>query len=276
MIYCPELNKEFTDKSEMFSALKRNAEKIISLKKANIFKSHDKGAGVSTKFSKETNALKGHIENSKANHVYAVINTTNYFDSHGDVHFKGIWDKSASEQNGKIFYVADHSLKIDDVIAWKSDVNIIVQELDWAAVGKNFEGTTQALIFEIPVDKIMHQKALEVIEAGKDVENSVRMQYVQIKLAVNSTDSDYKEEKANYDSLINSIANKDDVEKNGYFWAVNEAKIYKEGSMVTFGSNDATSIETIKDNKQPLQNTDENEPLDNNQEQKESKKRIQL
>jgi hypothetical protein len=276
MIKCPELNKEFTTKEDLFKALKENADKIISLKKANIFKSHEKGAGISTKFSKDATAIKGMIEGAKSNHLYAVINTTKYFDSHGDVHFDGIWNKSAGEQNGNIFYVADHSLKIDDVIAWKNDVNIIVKEIDWTAVGKDYPGKTQALIFEIPTDKIMHSKALEIINSEKDVQNSVRMQYVQIKLAVNSTDPDYKEEKATYDALINSIANKEDVEKNSYFWAINEAKIYKEGSMVIFGSNDATSIESVKDTNQPLQNTDSNEPLENTQNKTESKKRIQL
>ena len=261
MIKCEELNKEFESKEKMFAALKNNADKIISLKKASIFKSHEKGNGISARFSKEASALKSSIEDSKDGHIYAVINTTKYYDSHGDVHFNGIWNKSVNEQSGNIFYVADHSLKIDDVIAWKNDVRVFTQLLDWSAVGKNYPGQTEALIFEIAKDKIMHSKALEIIESNKDVQNSVRMQYVQIKLAVDSNDSDYKEEKATYDSLINSIANKEDVEKNSYFWAITEAKIYKEGSMVTFGSNDATAIESVKDI-QPLDSTDKTGPLD--------------
>ena len=41
---------------------------------------------------------------------------------------------------------------------------------------------------------------------------------------------------------INEIANKDKAIEQGYFWAVTEAKISKEGSMVLFGSNDVTQI----------------------------------
>lgn len=259
MVKCQELNKEFESRKDLFAALKSNADKIISLKKASIFKSHEKGNGINAKFAKSNEAIKMHIDNAKEDHIYAIINTTKFYDSHGDVHMNGIWTKSANEQNGGIFYVADHSLKIDDVIAWKNDVNVFVQELDWSAVGKSYSGKTEALIFEIPKSKIMHSKALEIIESNKDVQNSVRMQYVQVKLAVDSPDSDFKEEKATYDALINSIANKEDVEKNGYFWAVTEAKIHKEGSMVTFGSNSATAIESIKDI-EPLDSTHNKEP----------------
>ena len=38
------------------------------------------------------------------------------------------------------------------------------------------------------------------------------------------------------------IANKEEADRVGYFWAVTEAKIVKEGSMVLFGSNSVTPL----------------------------------
>ena len=69
------------------------------------------------------------------------------------------------------------------------------------------------------------------------------MQYVKISLGINSTEKDFAEQKAYYDKRISEIANKEVVEEQGYFWGVEEAKIVKEGSMVIFGSNDATPIQ---------------------------------
>ena len=171
-----------------------------------------------------------------------LVNTTNYFDSHGDVHLKGIWTKSLQEQQGKLYYITDHSFKIGDVIAWPGDVKAYTKDIEWQIVGKGFEGTTQALIYEIAKDKIVNDIAKDVINEKRDIQNSVSMIYVKIDLAVDSSEKDYKKEKAAWDKHINSVANKNDAIENGYMWLVSEAKIYKAGSMVLLGSNDATSI----------------------------------
>ena len=68
------------------------------------------------------------------------------------------------------------------------------------------------------------------------------MQYVKIDLGVNSENPDYKAEKAFYDKHIGKIANKEQVAIDGYFFGVSEAKIYKEGSLVLFGSNSVTPV----------------------------------
>ena len=49
MIYCSELNKNFDNKIQMFKDLKKSKNDIISLKKAQIFKSYEKGIGISFK-----------------------------------------------------------------------------------------------------------------------------------------------------------------------------------------------------------------------------------
>jgi len=249
MIYCKELDEEFETKEAMFKSLKSNETKIIDLKKAAVLKSCDKGQ-FSPSFTavKLDDAIKAEL-NMKEGFVYPVINTTKYMDSHSDVHFDGIWAKTIREQKGSIFYVMDHSLKVRDVIAWPEDVKVFVRSIAWTMVGKDFEGETQALIYEIPRDKMTNEDALKAIDDGKKVQNSVRMQYVKIKFAVNSQDKDYAVNKAYFDAKIDSIANKEEVMEQGYFWGIEEAKIYKEGSMVLFGSNDATPI--LQSNTEP-------------------------
>jgi hypothetical protein len=248
-------DKEFATKEELFSALRESAEKIISVKKAEIHKSINCGGFL----EREAGATKA-IPDMKEGYVYPVINTTKYMDSHRDVHFDGIWNKTAKEQNGKIFYVTDHEVKIETIIAWPSDVNILVKSVPWSFVGKSYEGETEALIYEISKDRIVHAKAKEIIQEKRPVQNSVRMQYVRIKLAMNSNEEGDEEFKKFYDQHIDKIANKKEVEELGYFWGVSEAKIVTEGSMVVRGSNDATPIqqsETKDTANQPPVSTEE-------------------
>ena len=237
MIKCIELNKEFESREEMFKALKENETKIISLKKAAVKSSE----GVAFTYYTKDDTTKS-IEGLEKGFIYPVINTTNYLDSHGDVHFKGIWNKSAKEQQGNIFYLVNHSLEIGKVIAYPKDVQISVKEIKWSDIGKEYEGTTEALIFKTNVFDYSNKDAANVIAQKLPAENSVRMQYVKIKLAMNSTAKGDEQNKAYYDNKINEVANKEVAEEQGYFWGIEEAKISREGSMVLLGSNDATPI----------------------------------
>ena len=234
-------DKEFSTKEELFKELKANEKGLIDLKKANIQKSAFKGQLSTFEMLKNDESLKQYLE-PKENMVYAVINTTKYLDSHDDVHIDGIWNKSVTEQQGKVLYVTDHSLKIDSVIAWQNDIEMSVKELPFSFLGKGYEGNTQALIFAIDKSKIVNEKAREIIENKRPVQNSIRMEYVKIELAINDAHPDYAENKKAFDLYINQIANKEKALQQGYFWAVTEAKISKEGSMVLFGSNDVTPI----------------------------------
>lgn len=268
MIKCASFpDKTFASKVELFACLLENQDRIIQLKKAAVQKSCDKGQLGTFELLKITEETKS-LLNLKTDYAYPVINTTNYMDGHDDVHFNGIWDKSAKEQAGKIFYVTDHSLKVSDVIAWPEDVEVMIKEVPWSFVGKSFEGNTQALIYGIPKEKIVHPQAKSVIEEKRPVQNSVRMEYVTIKLAINDAGKEFKAQKEYFDSKIEAIANKEHAIEQGYFWGVEEAKIRQEGSMVLFGSNDATPIK-IAD---AVEDTSETEPLKSTQSNDEVKK----
>ena len=238
-IFCKELNQDFETPEQMFKALLDNKDKIIGLKKAAIKCSEE----IPAKFLRfkddvETKAL-GWVEKD---YLYPVINTTNLMDSHSDVHLKGIWNKSIKEQQGSVHYVVEHELKVSSVIAYPKDVEIMVKDIDWKDLGQGFEGTTQALIFKTNVFDYSNDSARKAIEHKAPVQHSVRMQYVKVELAINSKSPDFLKEKEAYDKYLPEIVNKDVVEKQGYFWAVAEAKIYKEGSMVLFGSNSVTPM----------------------------------
>jgi hypothetical protein len=242
MIRCKELDIDFSDKESMFLALKKYEDKIIGLKKSNVMKSHEKGQFVPNIQVREDAATKAGFA-MKAEYFYPIINTTNYMDSHSDVHFPNLWNKSIKDHEGHFYYVLGHDLeKMTSVIAYPEDVKAFTRTIDWKLIGKDYEGTTQALIYEIPYSAIQIEQVDKAIREKRALQNSVRMQYIDVFFAVNSKNKDLAENYKLYNDYIDQIANKDEVEAQGYFYGVTQAKIYKEGSLVLFGSNDATPI----------------------------------
>jgi len=246
IIKCNTLGKEFSSKEEMFKELKANEAHIIKLKKASIQKSFEKGQfAPSNCISKLDESTKSTLE-IDPEYIYPVINTTKYLDSHDDVHFDGIWNRSMKDQKGRIHYTTDHELKVGNIIAWPEDVEVFTKTIPWALVGKNFQGETEALIFKIKRTSLKNRDATEAINEQRKLQNSVRMRYYIIKFAIDSDDREYAENKAYYDANINKIANREKAEEQGYFFGVEEAAIVDEGSLVIRASNDATAIITAE------------------------------
>jgi len=237
-IFCKELNKSFTTREDMFKELASHESKIVELKKAAIKESD----AFAILFIDKSDATEKALSFVKEGYVYPVINTTNWYDSHGDVHFPGIWNKSIKDKAGKLFYVMEHKLSIDNVIAFPNDVKAFVKTLNWSDLNINKEGQTQALIYEIAKDKIKLPQVKSLFEEKVAFENSVRMRYITIALAMKSDNEDFAKQNALYKERIDLIANKEDAEESGYFWAVDEASIEKEGSLCLFGSNSATPV----------------------------------
>lgn len=237
-VFCKELNREFEDKEQMFSELSLNASKIIELKKASMKESDS----VNVLFINKATDSEKSLDFVKEGFVYPVINTTNFLDSHGDVHFPNIWNKSLKDKAKKIFYVMEHKLSIDSVIAYPNDVNAFVKTLPWKDLGFDYEGETQALIYEIAKERIRIPQVKNLFDEKTPFENSVRMRYINMELAIDSKNADLAKNKAVYDNYIDQIANKELAQKEGYFWAVTEASIEKEGSLCLFGSNSATPV----------------------------------
>lgn len=258
-IYFPD--KTYSTKEELFKDLRDNAEDIMSLKKAHIQKSCEKGLSVTCKsldLLKFTDQLKGiKIDD---NYWYIAVNTTRILDSHDDLHIDGIWNKTVKEQQYKNYLIADHDLEIDKVIVKKEYVEMMVAKIPFALLGKDYEGETQALIYKVPKDKIINRAAKEWLESGDDIEASVRMQYVSLFFALDSNDPVDAVAKKNYDDYIDTIANKKDFEYIPYFFGIKEAKNVKESSLVVFGSNSSTGVITNKKQAEKSLDTNKEEP----------------
>lgn len=253
MIKCNILNKEFPNELAMFKELKANKATLIAQKKAEIkTKSNTSVLGF---MDVKENTVKG-IPNMDDDHIYPIISNTNYLDSHKDVHLNKSMSKTAKEQNKKVYYVADHELKVNSIIATPKNVEVMLKEMKWQDLGRNYEGNTECLIFKIRKDKIMHEKFKQLIDAKEDLQNSIRMQYVKLDMAINSDEEDFKDEFKVYQEVYPKIANKDDFDSINWFWAVYDLKIIMEGSAVLFGSNDATPT---KNDIEPSDDTQENE-----------------
>lgn len=194
--------------------------------------------------------------------VRSIINTTNLLDSHGDVHIDQLWNKSLKE-NKSIYLVAEHDFSYKGIIS--DNVKAFAKQMTWHELGYNFEGTTQALVFDSNIDK-----ADEDFPAAKDyfgrykngkVKNhSVGMQYVKMELAVN--DDRYEKENEMWNKYFDRIANKEDALDQGYFWAVLEAKVI-EGSAVVRGSNFATPTTNVEAKQDEPVNTTQKGAVDN-------------
>lgn len=243
--------KTFASKEELFHALKESKSEIIALKTSEIKSSDTIAIGVFT--DKDSTAIKG--MRMESDYIYPVINTTKFMDSHNDVHMDGIWNKSVREQQGKIYYLADHNKSLTSVIAYPKDVEMMIKEFTFKELGVDLEGSTQALVFKIAKNKIRLTAASDVITENIPIEHSVCMNYVmgKLDLAVNSDDEEFAEAKKVWDEVYPIVANKDRADSQGYFWAVREAKIYTEGSMVLAGSNSATPL--LQRKTEPLKDT---------------------
>lgn len=171
-----------------------------------------------------------------------IINTTFWYDSHGDVHIDGIWKKSLSEPK-LLYLLQEHSLTFKGIIS--DEIKAYTKRIPWKELGVNFDGETQALVFDAKIEKSRNEFMFDEYRKGHVKNHSVGMRYVDIQLAINSEADFYKEEFALWNKYIAKIANQDAVQEAGYFWAVKEAGCV-EGSAVPIGSNIITPTQSIK------------------------------
>jgi hypothetical protein len=250
-------NKEFETQEELFKALKDNKKELISLKKS-ITKQAD-----AVSFGYSDVDVPGEVvkeetsdnQNPDILNVKVVINTTNFLDSHGDVHINGIWNKSVKD-NVSFLHLQEHEREFDKVITDTAKGS--VQSMTWKQLGLPYLGKTEALIFDSSIDKKRNEFMLNQYANGWVKNHSVGMRYVSIQMAINSSAEWDKEEKAIWDKYYPNIANKELADEKGYFWAVTEAKII-EGSAVVMGSNSATP--TLNNKTEAVEDTTEPEPI---------------
>lgn len=229
---------KFDNLEDLFEFLVENKAALKAEKKYNVKHSDPllySGANVAIK------AGGVNLSDADTIQVKSVINTTNIMDSHNDVHLPKIWNKSLREK--KDFYLLEeHQMSFKTIISDK--VKARVENISFKDLGfSKLKGESQALIFDSELKRDRNPFMFEQYAKGHVKNHSVGMQYVSLDLAVNS--EDYPEEFETWNKHIDSVANRKDAEKNGFFWAVTEAKII-EGSAVPMGSNHVTPTLTVE------------------------------
>lgn len=241
---------KYSTKEELFTFLRENkkelrAEKMFEMKQADsishIVPLYD-SKGVAIKSESETYQVEMLNKNSITAKI--VINTTNILDSHDDVHIPGLWKKTVKEQK-LTYHLQEHQMKFDKIIT--DDVKVSTKMMSWRDLGFDFDGETEALIFDSTIPKERNEFMFEQYVKGYVREHSVGMRYVQLFFCINSDSKWDVEEKENWDKYYPYVVNKDVADAQGYFWAVTEAKLI-EGSAVVKGSNYATPTISVKEN----------------------------
>lgn len=236
--------ENFKTKEELFDHLIANKDDLMYAKKCAIKHGDSMGVGLVIEKSEVAAVIAKSAEGIAAQpttstlKVRAVINTTNWMDSHKDVHIPGLWNRSL-KNNKRIKHLQEHQMSFSKIIADKDDLKAYTKKMSWKELGFDLDGETEALIFDANVKASRNAEMYKEYSDGNVDNHSVGMQYVKLKLAVNSTKEGHKSEKANWDEYISQVANKEEAEKHGYMWIVTEAKAM-EGSAVVNGSNAMT------------------------------------
>lgn len=242
--------EHITEKNEIFKYLKDNKSLIERQKKSAIKKADSICVSIPLidDFKQfETKEIGVTSDNAPMGKLLIKLigNTTNIMDSHDDVHIDGLWRKTLRE-NKYILHLQEHEMEFEKII---SDVtNVSTSQVSFKSLGFNYEGTTQALIMtsEAPLDRNTYM--CDQYLKGYVKNHSVGMQYVNYVTCINSKESYFAEEKANWDKYYPIIANKSVAEDKGYFFAVLEAKLI-EISAVPIGSNRVTPTQSVREEK---------------------------
>lgn len=257
---------KFETKHELFTYLKANKERICNIKKQqkkftdNAINHFEKLEQVQTKSGLTQNEISlGYIDKA------IVGNTYNWLDSHGDVHVKGCFQKSISERKTQVLHLHDHELKLTSQVG---DIKEIMEvDVEWKTLGVDLDGKTTSLIANTKVQKDYNPMIFKMYNEGKINQHSVGMFYVKVDLAVNSMNSEFLQEKAEWDKVYPLLGNKSDADELGYFFIVKEAKLL-EISAVPYGSNiltpaynEMTDVIAIE----PIESLDINEPSNDTQ-----------
>lgn len=226
----------FKSKKELFKYILENKDELIQMKKATV-KFTDLFGG-STLQTMAIKALNTHFTDDVSTGVIKrtiIGNTYNWMDSHSDVHLKGVFEKSISERQDKIFHLHDHEHKITSKVG--TPTSFYEKNVSWADLGVDLAGKTQSLFMDSDIKKSFNEGMFNQYLNKEVIQHSVGMIYVKLDIAINDSELDAPFKLWN--KVINRIGNKEKAEKQGFFWAVTEAKLI-EISAVLRGSNELT------------------------------------
>lgn len=261
---------------DLFNHLRENKDEIVKAKKSMPISSDSFAVDTSKEYIKDSTVIKtksleakGEDESDELDslNVKVVANMSMVCDSHQDVLAPDCWKKTIKERQNVIPHLHDHKHTIEAKVGIVK--RIFSEMIDLKKIGvKSNVKEAQALVFETEIKKDFNKKIFELYKSGEVNQHSIGLQYIKIDLAVNSEDSDFKQEFKLWNKHINDIVNPDSATERGYFWYVSEIKLF-ENSAVLFGSNEITptlEVEKI----QPISVTEQKEPLKDTQEENKS------
>ena len=236
----------FNERKDLFKFLVENKQTLLAEKKY-----HPKhGDGINIMFNRTLVDKNGKaLTASKSNapidtqgltqiKVSVAINTTNIMDSHSDVHLPGLWKKSIFE-NKLIKHLQEHTMAFDHIISDGADLKVYTQVMSWKELGVNLKGNSEVLTFDSTIKLSRSPYMFDQYAKGYVNNHSVGMQYVSLVMCINDDSEWCGAEYEAWQKYIGEVANREQAEEQGYFWAVKEAKVI-EGSAVPIGSNYAT------------------------------------
>ena len=251
-------SKSFSTADEAMKELVLNKKTLISQKKSAVKFSDAIPFSGTPSIEKAANKAEGEtpsLADATSIKISAVSNACNYYDSHGDVSINGSWNRTAKNQKNGL-HLQEHKNQFDKLIS--DEVTFSVEIKTWKELGYDYEGSTECLVMHSKADKETNPFMFDKYVKGKVKNHSSGLMYVNMVLAMNNSADWAKEEKEAWDKYYPAIANKDDVDQRGYFWAVLEQKIL-ENSAVLRGSNPATptiSVEPADNTSTKTENTD--------------------
>lgn len=230
-----KLRKEFATQKEFYQYLVKNKRELIEFKFAS--RKFTQPFSVTGEIPVVKSLSTSYADDVSTGKITRTIiaNTYNWMDSQKDVLINGVFSRSISENKDRIWHLHDHIYEIAAKVGRPK--SIYEKSVDWKDLGVNIEGSTMALFVDSEIYKQWNPIIFDQYLKGEIDQHSVGMMYKLIDLAIN--DQDQKEEYAAFNKYIDRIGNKEEVMKDGYFWAVREGML-KEFSCVLEGSNELT------------------------------------
>lgn len=231
---------DFQDRMDF---LMENKKALISQKKESI-KHADCVVTVKPSQSADKSIVANKTDLTKLDSIEVTVvgNTCMVMDSHDDVQINGCWKKTLNEGQDKFYHTKNHSGAVDDYIG--QHIKTYTEKVNTNKFNINTDvKDVEILLMKSNVLKALDEKMFTQYALGMVKQHSVGMLYYKVRLALN--DPNKEKEYATYQKYYPQILNKEYVDENGFYWAVEESGLL-EISAVTRGSNSLTPTYEVK------------------------------
>jgi hypothetical protein len=236
------------NKKELFKNLYENKDKYIRYKKSALKMSDScLMLPIRDTFEAEKGLQTNYIDNIESGIIKRTIigNTYYWMDSHDDVHVGNTFRKSINDNKNNFGFQVDHENTVMGEVGYFDSV--YERQVLWTDLEIEKQGMTTVLLADANIYNRKNEKVFNDYLNNEITQHSVGMFYINIELAMNSNDIEFKKNKALFDKHIELIGNAYKAYEKGFFWAVSEAKLI-EISAVKRASNELTNtIENINE-----------------------------